>query len=117
VNNEGLLHSKDVLNISADTLNNEKNIVANKVTLSIDTRMNNQVNAKILADEQLLIIKQTVGVPLTKFLEVINARLLAFKNILKDNAQISATGQLIIKNIPSATGQLIIKNILKDHIF
>jgi hypothetical protein len=45
-----------VLNISADTLNNEKNIVANKVTLSIDTRMNNQVNAKILADEQLLII-------------------------------------------------------------
>jgi hypothetical protein len=47
-----------------------------------------------------------------------NARLLAFKNILKDNAQISATGQLIIKNILkdnaqiSAAGQLIIENIL-----
>jgi hypothetical protein len=44
--------------------------------------------------------------------------LLAFKNILKDNAQISATGQLIIKNILkdnaqiSAAGQLIIENIL-----
>jgi hypothetical protein len=49
----------------------------------------------------IVAIKQTVGVPLTKFLEVINARLLAFKNILKDNAQISAIGQLIIKNILS----------------
>jgi hypothetical protein len=41
VNNEGLLHSKDVLNISANTLNNEKNIVAKKATLTIGKTLNN----------------------------------------------------------------------------
>jgi hypothetical protein len=78
-----LLRDQLAISRSWDILNNQL-AISRDLGISIDTRMNNQVNAKILADEQLLIIKQTVGVPLTKFLEVINARLLAFKNILKD---------------------------------
>jgi hypothetical protein len=58
MNNEGLLHSKDVLNISANTLNNEKNIVAKKATLTIGKTLNNAQNAQISASNQLT-IKQT----------------------------------------------------------
>jgi hypothetical protein len=38
VSNKGLLHSNNVLNISADILNNKKNIVANKIMSSAISR-------------------------------------------------------------------------------
>jgi hypothetical protein len=94
VDNKGLLYSKDVLSISADRLNNKKNIVANKVTLDVDTSVNNQANARILADEQL-IIKQTVSVLPTKLLEVINAGLLALRSSLNITSFVVHCQQLI----------------------
>ncbi|SSC10525.1 hemagglutinin repeat-containing protein, partial [thiotrophic endosymbiont of Bathymodiolus puteoserpentis (Logatchev)] len=90
VDNKGLLYSKDVLGIFADRLNNKKNIVANKVTLNVDTSVNNKANARILADEQL-IIKQTVSVLPTKLLEVINAGLLALRSSLNITSTDGAT--------------------------
>jgi adhesin HecA-like repeat protein len=38
------------LTISADTLDNSGNLSANEITLNVDTKLNNQAGAKILAD-------------------------------------------------------------------
>jgi adhesin HecA-like repeat protein len=69
------------LTISADTLDNSGNLSANEITLNVDTKLNNQAGAKILADERLT-IKQTANVVVSKLLTVINAGLLALKSSL-----------------------------------
>jgi hypothetical protein len=82
---------------------------ANEITLNVDTKLNNQAGAKILADERLT-IKQTANVVASKLLTVINAGLLALKSSLNI---ISADGST---QSTSSTGSLLSRTISRDDI-
>jgi adhesin HecA-like repeat protein len=61
VNNQGLLFSADELTISANTLNNQKDISAKKATLEIKTVLDNKEGARIFIDDTLDITTTTLN--------------------------------------------------------
>jgi len=61
VSNKGLLLSKDRLNISANTLDNQKDISAKKATLEIKTALDNKEGARIFIDDTLDITADNIN--------------------------------------------------------